>query len=86
MDLKNGHNLIRRAVGDEWKTAFYTKQGLCKYTLIPFGLTNAYASFQEMMDMIFKDMEEYIWYFDDIFICGGNTEVEHQAIVEKVGQ
>ena len=31
-------------------------------------------------------MEGCIWYLDDILICGGDTEAEHQAIVEKVMQ
>ena len=53
---------------------------------MPFGLTNAPASFQEMMHTIFKDIEECIWYLDDILIYGGNTEAEHEAIVEKVLQ
>ena len=53
---------------------------------MPFGLTKAPASFQEMMDTIFKDMEGCILYLDDILIYGGNTEDEHQAIVEKVLQ
>ena len=77
---------MRIAAGDEWKTAFRTKQGLFEYTVMPFGLTNAPASFQEMMDTIFKDMEGCIWYLDDILIYGGDTEAEHQAIVEKVLQ
>ena len=51
-----------------------------------FGLTNAPVSFQEMMDTIFKDMEGCIWYLNDILIYSGNTEAEHQAIVEKVLQ
>src|SRR5258706_4900792 len=86
LDLKNGYNLIRIAAGDEWKIAFRTKEGLFEYTVMPFGLTNAPASFQEMMDTIFKDQEGCIWYLDDILIYGGDTEAEHQAIVEKVLQ
>ena len=86
LDLKNGYNLIRIAAGEEWKTAFRTKQGLFEYAVMPFGLTNAPASLQEMMDTIFKDMEGCIWYLDDILIHGGDTEAEHQAIVEKVLQ
>ena len=31
-------------------------------------------------------MEECIWYLDDILIYSGDTEAEHQAIVEKVLQ
>ena len=38
------------------------------------------------MDTIFKDMEGCIWYLDVIVIYGGDTEAEHQAIVEKVLQ
>ena len=86
LDLKNGYNLIRIAAGDKWKTAFHTKQGLFQYTVMPFGLTNAPASFQEMMDTILRDMEGCIWDLDDILIYGGDTEAEHQAIVETVLQ
>ena len=86
LDLKNGYNLIRIAAGDEWKTAFHTKQGLFECTMMLLGLTNAPASFQEMMDTIFKDMEGCIWYLVDIRIYGGDTEAEHQAIVEEVLQ
>jgi len=31
-----------------------------------------------------KDVEGCVWYLDDILIFGGDTEEEHQAIVEKV--
>jgi len=57
LDLKNGYNLLKIAVGDEWKTAFRTKKGLFEYIVMTFGLMNAPASFQEAMDMIFKDVE-----------------------------
>jgi len=74
LDLKHEYNLIRIAIGDEWKTAFHTKKSLFEYTVMPFGLTNALATFQEMMDTIFKDMEGCIWYLDDILIYGGDSE------------
>src|SRR5207302_4339703 len=86
LDLKNGYTLISIAAGGEWKTAFRTKQGLFEYTVMPFALTNTPASFQEMMDTVFKDMEGCISYLDDILIYRGDTEEEHQAIVEKVLQ
>ena len=38
------------------------------------------------MDTMFEDMEDCIWYRDDIHIHGGSTEDEHQAVVEKVLQ
>jgi len=86
LDLKNGYNLIQIAVGDEWKTAFRTKKGLFEYTVMPFGLTNAPATFQEMMNTIFKDMEGCIWYLNDILTYGGDSEEEHQQLVEQVLQ
>ena len=53
---------------------------------MPFGLINAPALFQEIMDMIFADLAELgvVWYIDDILIYGGKTEAEHQKIIEKV--
>ena len=86
LDLKNGYNLIRIASGHEWKTAFRKRTELFEYTVMPFGLTNAPATFQEMMDRIFKDIEGCLWYLDDILIYGGDTEEEHQKIVDQVLQ
>ena len=36
------------------------------------------------MDAIFEDMEGCIWWFEDILICGGNTEAKDQPIVQKI--
>ena len=51
-----------------------------------FGLTDACATLQQMMDTIFKDEEACVCYIDDIHIYGGTTEAEHQACVAKVLQ
>ena len=56
LDLKNGYYLIRMAKGDEPKTAFRTKFGLYEWKVMLFGLCNAPASFQAMMDDLFHDM------------------------------
>lgn len=39
--------------GDEWKMAFITNRGLFESLVMTFGLTNAPATFQTMMDSIF---------------------------------
>ena len=72
------------AAGNEWKTGCRNKQGLFEYTVVSFGRTNAPALFQEMMDTIFKDMEECIQYLDDILVNGTNTKAEHQPTFEKL--
>jgi len=53
---------------------------------MPFRLTNAPATFQQMTDTVFKDMEGCIWYLDDILIYAGKSEEEHQQLVEQVLQ
>ena len=55
IDLKNGYHLIRIKEGEEWKTAFRCRYGLFEYTIMPFGLSNAPATFQNMINYIFRD-------------------------------
>ena len=55
IDLKNGYHLIRIKEGDEWKTAFHCRYGLFEYTVMPFGLSNAPATFQGMINHVFRD-------------------------------
>jgi hypothetical protein len=72
--------------GDEWKAAFRTNHGLYESLVMFFGLTNSPATFQTMMDGIFKELITegvVVVYLDDILIFIKPLE-EHREVVCKV--
>jgi len=85
MDLKNGFHLIRIKEEDEWKTTFCTWYGLYEFLVMPFGLSNAPATFQDMMNHIFRDMLDLglLAYMDDLLIYAKTVE-EHDKIVQEI--
>nr|GEY65356.1 reverse transcriptase domain-containing protein [Tanacetum cinerariifolium] len=50
LDAYKGYHQIQLADADEEKTAFHTGQGVYCYTKMPFGLKNAGATYQRLMD------------------------------------
>ncbi|KAK3556048.1 hypothetical protein QTP70_001855 [Hemibagrus guttatus] len=85
LDLRSAYNLIRIKEGDEWKTAFLTTRGHYEYRVMPYGLANAPAVFQSLINEIFRDiMNKYVVaYIDDILIYS-KSEEEHQSHVRTV--
>ncbi|GAU50142.1 hypothetical protein TSUD_281220 [Trifolium subterraneum] len=49
-----GYNQIPMAVADRTKTAFMTESGNYYYNVMPFGLKNAGATYQRMMNKVFR--------------------------------
>ncbi len=70
LDLRNAYHLVRIREGDEWKTAFNTPTGHFEYRVLPFGLTNAPAVFQALINDVLRDMvNRFVFvYLDDILI------------------
>ncbi|KAI7807004.1 hypothetical protein IRJ41_017305 [Triplophysa rosa] len=68
LDLRNAYHLVRIREGDEWKTAFNTPSGHYEYLVLPFGLTNAPAVFQDLINDVLGDMiNRFVFvYLDDI--------------------
>lgn len=82
LDLKGAYNLLRIREFDEFKTAFVTKYGQFEFLVMPFGLANAPAHFQSMMDSIFKSQigAFVLVYIDDIVIYSQDIESHWQHV------
>ncbi|GJY62598.1 reverse transcriptase domain-containing protein [Tanacetum coccineum] len=70
LDAYKGYHQIQMAEEDEEKTAFITNQGIFCYTKMPFGLRNAGATYQRLVDRAFhgqigRNLEVYV---DDLVI------------------
>ncbi|XP_020410280.1 uncharacterized protein LOC109946529 [Prunus persica] len=70
MDGFSGYNQIKMALEDQEKTAFCTPKGIYCYTVMPFGLKNAGATYQRAMTVIFNDMlhNTIECYVDDLVV------------------
>ena len=71
LDIRWGYNNVWIREGDEWKAAFHTNRRLFEPLVMFFGLTNSPATFQTMMNDIFKHLidEGFIAiYMNDILV------------------
>jgi Reverse transcriptase (RNA-dependent DNA polymerase) len=85
LDIRWGYNNVRIKEGDEWKAAFKTNCGMFEPLIMFFGLTNSPATFQTMMNDIFRDLinrGHVIIYLDDILIFTETMEEQHQLVKE----
>ena len=83
LDLTNAYHRMRIREGDEWKTAFRTRYSHFEYQVMPFGLSNAPATFQRYVNKILAEKLDIfvVVYLDDILIY---TEDPGQPHVEAV--
>ena len=83
-DAYSRYNQIRMHPADEEKTSFITNQGTYCYRVIPFGLKNVGATYQRLVNHMFKEligksMEVYV---DDLLVKS-REESDHLWHVAK---
>lgn len=87
LDLRSGYWQIPMAKEDVEKTAFTTPDGLYEFLVMPFGLCNAPATFERMMDSVLRGLRWNIClcYLDDIIVYSSNLN-EHLTRLSAVLQ
>lgn len=72
LDMQSGYWQIKMHPDDCAKTAFLTKHGLFEFTQMPFGLCNAPATFQWVIQLIFHGMTwtQVLTYISDVNVLG----------------
>lgn len=85
LDASKGYLQVEMDREDQAKTAFTCHRGLFEFTRMPFGLCNAPATFQRLMDRVLGDSRwsHAMCYLDDIVIYSRSLE-EHASHLEDV--
>nr|KAG5692917.1 hypothetical protein BaRGS_031421 [Batillaria attramentaria]KAG5699313.1 hypothetical protein BaRGS_004250 [Batillaria attramentaria] len=86
LDMKSGYYQIEIEEAHKERTAFTVGPlGFFEYNRLPFGLCNAPATYQRLMEDIFQDMNMKICliFLDDLIIFSRTFE-EHQERLRKV--
>ena len=84
LDAFQGYHQIALAPKDQEKTSFITLEGNYYYTMMPFGLKNARATYQRMVTQMFKEQisETVKVYIYDIVVKSRRNEKHVPNLVE----
>lgn len=83
IDLASGYWQVEMDEESKEKTAFICNVGLFEFNVMPFGLCNAPATFQRMMDEVIGEAQVGLDYLDDVII-GSETFEKHIKDLKKL--
>ncbi|MDA8031805.1 MAG: RNA-directed DNA polymerase, partial [Alphaproteobacteria bacterium] len=84
LDLLSGYWQVEMDEADKPKTAFCTPEGLFEFNVMPFGLCNAPATFQRLMDSVLAGLQwsSCLVYLDDIIVMDKTFEDHLRNLAE----
>ncbi|KAK7884629.1 hypothetical protein WMY93_027752 [Mugilogobius chulae] len=82
LDLRSGYWQVPLSPDARPKTAFCTGRGLWQFRVLPFGLCNAPATFERLMEKVLADIprQECLVYLDDILVHGNSFETALESL------
>ena len=83
IDLRSGYHHIALGKSSRAKTTFVTPFGKYEFLMVPFGLAQAPAYFQLLMNKVLKGLKFAMTYLDDIIIFS-QDELQHLDHLEIV--
>ena len=83
LDLRSGYHHITLSPESQPKTAFVTPMGKYQFSKVPFGLAQAPAYFQQLINKVLANIIFAFGYLDDIIIFSSSEE-EHLCHLETV--
>ena len=83
IDLRSGYHHIALGKSSRAKTVFVTPFGKYEFLMVPFGLSQAPAYFQLLMNKVLEGLNFAMTYLDDVIIFSDN-ELEHLEHLEIV--
>ena len=88
LDLRQGYWQVENDPESADKTSFVTRRGSFRFKVLPFGLSNAPAIFQRLMNLVMRGLtwEACLVFLDDIVVMSSSFEQHLERLRAVLGR